>query len=199
MVHRPAIATEREKEAKMALSSETKVEEVEGGKVVQFPKGAEKAKDEEEDKPKAVEFANLSDATRQLVRSLDAEDRARAKRKKVGDDFRDRIKQAEDKLTSAIDGARASALKDAGLEIGKTKERATKARVAGKEARAAFAALAADDDGDIGKAFKRLEKLKTERAEAKASAGEAIKRASGRAELLRYSIHEAAGQLRLDL
>lgn len=187
----------------MALSSETKADEIEGGKVVQLnPKGAEKAKAEkpdEEEKPKAIDFDNLGDATKKLVKALDTADREIANRKEVGASHRDTIKSLEEKLAAEIDGARASNLKDAGLEIAKTKERSATARTKAKEARAAFAELAEADDGAIGKAWRKLEKAKAERAADKAAAAAKVKKARARVELLRYSIHEAAGQLRLDL
>jgi flagellar biosynthesis chaperone FliJ len=172
-----------------------------GADVIPLKRGeaTEAEKPAEEEKPKALEFENLSDATRRLVKALDAEDRAVANRKKIGEQYRDSIKQAEDKLTAAIDGARASTLKDLGTAVSSAKEAGVKARSKMKDARAAFAEKAAEDDGDIGKAYRKLEKIKTERATAKATAAESIKRASGKAELIRYSIHEAAGQLRLDL
>ena len=190
----------------MALDSAAKNDDDKGekaGKVVEHPAAREKREKAEaaasEPEVKLIEFSGATDAATQLVKALDGEERAIARRKKIGAEYRDQIKSAEERLQSLVDDARPSALKEAGLAVGAAKEKSIKARSSAKDARASFAELASNDDGPIGKAFAKLEKLKAERATEKSKAAALVSRYAARAELVRQSMHEAAGQLRLDL
>lgn len=159
-------------------------------------KAAKKAKREEEsveevEKPSHT-FDTVTEAATAAAKAYEARLRAEAARTKVGKDFADRIKQANDGLKEAVteepDGDLAKHL----TSIKSAQARLTKLRAETEE-------LAKEDDGAVGKAFRKLSRVKKERATAKAGPAARVEKASEKFEAVMSSIRLQAKQLRLAL
>ena len=158
-------------------------------------KAAKKAKREaekEEVETPAITFDTVLEAATAAAKAYEAKLRAEAHRTKVGKEFADRIKQANDGLKEAIteepDGDLAKHL----TSIANAKARLAKLKAETEE-------IAKEDDGAVGKAFRKLSRVKKERAEAKAKPSERVEKASEKFEAVMSSIRLQATQLKLAL
>lgn len=163
---------------------------------------AEKAEKAEKRKKAAVEraeveqpamtFDTLTEAATAATKAYEAKLRAEAARTKVGKDFADGIKQANDGLKEAVteepDGDLAKHL----TSIKTAQARLTKLRAETED-------VAKEDDGAVGRAFRKLSRIKEARADAKAGPSARVQKASEKLDVVMSSIRLQAKQLRLDL
>lgn len=154
-------------------------------------KAEREAETVEVEKP-AMVFDTVTEALTAAAKADEARARAEAARTKVGKEFADRMKQANDGLKEAIteepDGDLAKHL----TSIKNAQARLTKLRAKTDE-------IAKDDDGAVGKAYRKLSRVKKERAAAKEGPSARVEKASEKFEVVMSSIRLQAAQLKLAL
>lgn len=148
----------------------------------------------------AIVFESTREVASRLVKTLDAASEARAKRKTLGDRFRDEIKQAEEKLAAAVadlDGS--DPVKKAWNRDERFREGAVEARTAAKKVRGERDEKLGDAKGKVGAAWKAYNELLEERAKAKAKAGKKLRDAEAEVGDLVAAAKAQATQLSLAL
>ena len=174
----PAVKAEREAKA-------TKAEAKRAAK-------AERDAKEAEVETPAMTFDTVTEAATAAAKAYEAKLRAEAARTKVGKEFADRIKQAGDGLKEAV-------TEESDGDLAKHLTSIKNAQARGAKLKAETEEIAKEDDGAVGKAFRKLSRVKKERAEAKAGPAARVEKASEKFETVMASIRLQAKQLRLEL
>ena len=184
----------------MTLLDGAKVLDMKGEEI----KPAEKPAKAKREKPAAEEnnlpvFDTQGEALKALTKATQAEESAKARRKKLTEQYADGVKQARDSFDVAVSEAEASSAKRLVLAAVRAEEAVKEMRGKAKEAREKADEACGADKGRIGKTFSALAEVKEERAEAKAKAAKSYRRAEEKRSLIVEGILALSKQLRLDL
>lgn len=159
-------------------------------------KAAKKAKRDEEaaevtERPEVV-FGTVVEAATEVVKSYEAAQRAREARTEVGKRFADQVKTANERLASAITD-------EPDTDAAKLLTSLDNAKARVKKIKAECEEVLAEDDGAVGKAWRKRAKVLEERAEAKAAKAALVEKRAARFEAVMSSVKIQAAQLNLAL
>lgn len=160
-------------------------------KAADAAKAAKRAAKAEEERPEIL-FASAHAAAGAALEAWEAEQRARETRTKIGKQYGDRVKTANEKLAAAV-------AEDSKGEAARISAALDNAKARAKKLRAEWEEAAQADGGPVGRAFRSRAKLLDERAEAKAAAGAKITKRAERFEKVMASLKAQAAQLKLAL